>query len=355
MSAKADFEIPSPVDLGGPHLMNIDEAVEHIFKAKGWPLLGGPSGRGWSHISVAQRCPRLFQATYDVEGAQGGLPAWHPEPLQVGSLFHTLLALFYAGGFGEEGAIIAPDRGGLLNPRLATRGRRKTWAVPATAADELLEALKKMCGLDLMAGLQASVANGNGAPPSTDKGPHPNIVLAAERLFDAHANYWGSGKEDVEPLAIEWYAEHPQIGYTCRYDMIGQVGPNDPNCPPGVVIFERKSAAWINEQMLEGWMMDGEVLGQILCWKASGCEERFGKLSAVVVDITSKGKVTEHRRVIIPPTTPAVDAHGRWVQMTRANIALWRATGVYAQNFGNCFTRYGRCSQWTNCALGVRP
>ncbi len=95
---KADFEIPIAADLLDTAAMPIDEAVDQIFAEKGWPLLGGPSGRGWSFFSTAQRCGRLFQTTYDVPGGTNAhrqtLGGSVPAPLQIGGLFHVLEALY---------------------------------------------------------------------------------------------------------------------------------------------------------------------------------------------------------------------------------------------------------------------
>jgi hypothetical protein len=327
----SDFFIPTPSGLvaGGGELINVDAAVDVAFKEFGWPLLGGPSGKGWSYISVAQRCPHLFAVTYDRRGADGESTI-HPRPLQVGALFHTLVALFYAGGM--DSAAIAPDRGGLVLPELAPRIKR-CWKVPATAADMLLDRLKAM-------------AQGEG------QGPDLNIVLETERLFDAHSDYWPRN-EDVEPLAVEWFAGSPELDYTCRYDFIGRVGPHDPYCHhPGVWIFERKSAAWLNEAVLNGWTLDGEILGQLRLWEPSGCAERFGELRGICVDVITKEKVPRFHRVYLPPMLPAVGQHDRWVRFTQAQIHTWRAVGVYPQSFSNCFGRYGRCPQYDNCALG---
>lgn len=359
VAPRKDFEIPIAPDLlDDTSTMPIDEAVDAIFTERGWPLLGGPSGRGWSFFSVAQRCGRLFQATYD-----HGQPNAHreilggavPAPLQIGALFHTLEALYYAAALGEH-AIIAPERRGLCAPQCRSAGRPKIWKADPHAVDELLRALKAMCGANedqLERQLRASVGQAP-LPTPPARAPSLTVVLEAERLFDAHVRYWGK-TEDVTPLAVEWFSEDEKLGYTCRYDAIMRVGDNDPLIPPGVYIFERKTAKWLDESYLESWTIDGEVLGQIHCWHNSDCERRFGKLSGVVMDVVSKGKAPECRRIVIPPDVPMAAQHARWVEMTKSNISLWRALQVYPQSFANCFSRYGRCSQWSNCALGLEP
>jgi hypothetical protein len=352
-----DFVIPIAADFAilGEDQMNIDEATEIIFEEKGWPLLGGPSGRGASYWSTAQRCPRLFQASYDNgrvdERLRQDINKATPIPLQIGALFHTLQALYYAAGLGEN-CVVAADRGGLCRVESAGRGRRSLWSAPADAADQLVAALKKMCGVDdLEVQLKASLKNG-ALPVPEGRAPNLQVVLEAERLFDAHCNHWGKS-EDVQPLAIEWFALDEQLGYTCRYDLIGRVGADDPVIPPGVYIFEKKTAGWIDEKFLEGWSMDLEILGELHCWERSGCTERFGELSGVVMDCVSKAKIPECRRIVIPATIPQVDDHARWIRYTQAQIAIWRATETYPQNFSACHGRYGRCGNWDACTLGT--
>lgn len=330
-----DFEMFG-LEVGAPEgTISIDEAVDNIFNQRKWPLLGGPSGRGWSFFSVAMRCAQLFRATYDVpaQALAERVKRLPGLPLQIGALFHTLMALYYGAGLGN--ATVLPDRGGLVAEAVKLPSRRRRFTVPSTAADDLIAVLKQLCESD---------------QPS----PLLDVVLEAERLFDAHTDFYGRGREDVAPLGVEVFAEHPQLGYTCRYDMIGAVGLHDPVIQtPGVFIFERKTTRWIDEKYLEGWALDGEVLGQLSCWKPSGMEAMFGPLAGIVIDVVSKGRIPECRRVILPATLPAVAQHERWVRYHNAQIHLWRAMGLYPQSYANCWGRYGRCSEFDNCVLGL--
>lgn len=325
-----DFEIFGVLEPLPEQTINIDEATDRIFTSLNWPLLGGPSGRGWSFFSTAQRCGQLFKKSYDV-APEKLLQKVNAQPLQIGALFHTLEALYYGHALGN--AFVLPDRQGLVAESLALPGRRKRWSVPSGACETLLKALR------------ALKDEGGREPDAT-------VIDEAERIFDVHTNWWDN-REDVQPLGVEIFARHPKLGYTCRYDLVARVGKHDPELPEGVFIFEKKSAKWIDEKLLEGWQLDGEVLGQLLCWKPSGMEELFGPLSGVVVDIVSKGRTVDCRRVIVPPTAPAVPHHEKWMRWVAAEIEQWRAVGVYPQRFANCWTRYGRCEEFENCTLGL--
>jgi len=331
-----DFEFFGACDLPSPDTINIDVAVDAIFKAWGWPLLGGASGRGWSYWSTAGRCAQLFKKTYDVPLDQATRKI-DVDYLQIGALFHVLEALYYGGGLGN--AYVMPEDsvgrcGGLVTDTLKLAGRRKRFIVPPTAADDLLAGLKAMCEDDSL--LSPEIA----------------VVQIGEQLFDRHTAWWDR-REDVTPLGVEVFAAHPQLGYTCRYDLIARVGVDDQLLPPGVVVFEKKSAAWIDQKYVEAWNLDGEVLGQFLCWEPSGMAELFGPLAAIVVDVVGKGKTADCQRIVLPPTLPAVKQHERWIRWQQAEINLWRASGAYPQRFMNCRSQYGLCTEFSNCTLGL--
>lgn len=356
-SAFKDFDIPiAPEYMPAGATLSIDEAIDKVCEQNGWPLLGGPSGKGWSYWSTSQLCPRLFQVTYEgnrdekrrQETAGGGVPM----PLQVGALFHTLTALHYAAEMGEQ-SIVAPNRGGLCSLEFRGPGRVKLWPSTPDAPEQLLNALKAMCGADEDVE-DAIAADGQAVLPDAGGAPAPSllVVLEAERLFDAHTRHWGK-IEDMNPLAVEWFAEDTALGYTCRYDMIARVGDNDPYIPPGLYDVERKSTKWINEEYLEGWVLDGEPLGQIAIWKASGCEKKFGPLTGVVIDVVSKAKVPECRRIVLPADLAAAKTHTRWINYMKGQVALWRATNTYPQYFASCHGRYGRCANWNNCVTAT--
>ena len=326
----ADFELIGVVDLPSEDTITIDEATDRIFDVWKWPRVGGPSGRGWSYWSSAMTCGEYFRRLHETENPP--IEVQHDQALQIGALFHTLEALYYGGGLGN--AYVLPNRGGLVSDLVPMSGRRPRWKVPPTAADDLVAALKAMCD---EAGLPA---------------PRLDIVLEAARCFDVHTNWWDR-REDVTPLGVEIFARHPRLNYTCRYDLIARVGNDDPLIPPGVYVFEKKTTKWIDEMYLEGWGMDGEILGEFLCWEESGMRDIFGPLNGIVMDVVSKGKTVECRRVVLPPRTPLVAKHERLIKLQAARVEEWRAIGWFPQNFASCYRRGGRCSQWSRCAAGL--
>jgi len=312
--------------------MVLDEAIDLAAGLKGLPVLGGPSGKGWSFYSRAQQCPHLFYQAY-VKTEEGDRRA--PHYLQIGGLWHSLLALYYAA----QMKTCAYMNRGLIRSDLIVKndlfGAQLANIRPA-APEMLLLELKRM----------AERAEKMGKPQLA---PNMSLVYEAERLFDAHANYYGDGREDLEPLAVEWFARHPELGYTCRYDAIVRVGRNDPKMPEGVFILEHKTAAYLSESVTEGWVLDGEILGQLMLWKPSGMEERFGPLRGICIDIVTKAKVPKFHRVVLPADLPPVKRHEHWIRVLNAEIAMWQATGVYTQRFVSCFSKFGMCPEFRAC------
>lgn len=359
-STVADFTIPLPASIEAPNSMPLDQAIDLACEKLGLPLLGGPSGSGWSKFSTAQRCAHLFRKGHidvnpliKLRGGELRIPA---APLQIGGLYHALQALYYAPGLGEA---VEHKRGLIAAELWNKRGRPKRLTVPHNAADLLLAELHAMAEVGISEALQASInaaqlANKPG--PAIPRKPSAALIVAAEQCFDAHTVYYGDGREDLQPLAIEWHAEHPALGYTCRYDAIMKVGEQHPGglAPGSVVIYERKTSAWLSEMATEGWFMDGEILGELLNWEPSGCGELFGPLAGVVVDIVTKAKVTKFLQVIVPPTLPTIAEHARWIKYTQGEIAMWEASGVYPKRFTQCFDRWGKCGNWAACVAGEK-
>ena len=343
---KAEEMISLPPSMEAELAIPIDKAADDCCQRLGLPLLGGPSGDGWSKWSVAQQCPYLFQQTFELgDGRERTKPA---VPLQVGGLFHTLLALYYAYGLGDGAAfhyrrgLLAPS----LAPRLHKRGRHaanEIAQIPNDAADQLLAALKL-----------------SAAPPSDASvvqvpGPSMSVILEAERIFDAHTQFYGDGQEDVQPLAIEWYAEHEAIGYSCRYDAIVKLDADDPFVREGrlaagsIVAVEHKSAAWLSEWATDGWFLDGEILGQLLCWQPSGCERVFGPLAGLLVDVVTKEKTPKCTRILVSPKPATVAMYEKVIRWQAAELAMYRAIGYWPRRIVNCW-RWGKpCGLYQHC------
>lgn len=328
----------------------IDQAADAACKQLALPLLGGPSGRGWSYFSLAEACPFLWKETYGSHDQKDGRERTKPTPeLQIGGLFHLLLALYYAYGLDGEGAAFHRRRG-LLAPhlveKLPQRGPKpkRRVRIPSDAADRLLGHLKELA--DLHAALASVIPEAR---------PALTVILEAERIFDAHTNFYGEGQEDLVPLAVEWLGEDSQLGYTCRYDLIARLGASDPFVRSGqldegaVVVVEHKSARWLNDWARESWFLDGEILGQALCWGPSQLDRLFGPLAGILVSVTTKEKVPKFERILVSKKPAATDAFAKLIRWQKSEIALWRATDYFPRRLVSCW-RFGKpCGLLPKC------
>ncbi len=354
----ADFVLPFDYDTA-LHIP-ADEAITIASKALGLPILGGPSGRGWSWYSTAQRCGHLFNIER-LKNPQNTAPVElrHPSaPLQIGTYYHALQALYYAVGLGDA---LLHNRG--LRAASVRRGFSAWWANPINikartfrvdpmAADHLLDRLKLLA--DQTANdLAASVDD------SINRQPRPNAsyIAEAERAFDVHTGYYGDGREEVQPLAIEWHATHPD-GYTCRYDTVGALLEGDRLVqqsvfkPGDVVVYERKTSAWMSQAAQFGWSLEGEILGELWCWD-HGPRQLFGDLKAIIVDVVTKEKKPKCERLILQPhELPALPDFVRSIRYTDEEITQWRRTGYYPKKLAACYDRWGKCGLWDACARG---
>lgn len=179
----------------------LDTASSDIFERYGMGRMGGASGRGWSSFSTMQRCPYLFKVRY-IDKIRG-LPAL---ALELGSAFHTFLALHYRWM------------------------RDETWKLtPEIFKEELL-----------------------------GEGVRPEPVIEAWRLYDAYRYHYEN--DYLIPLEEEYWAEDPD-GNSCRYDLIAKIAPNNQfGLPAGAVIGEHK-ALILQENILtpSGYRMMGDL------------------------------------------------------------------------------------------------
>jgi hypothetical protein len=273
----------------------IDEVTSDIFEEYGLPRLGGASGRGWSSFATIQRCPHLYKVTYldRFRGTPG-------KALEVGSIMHTLLALYYSW-MVDDNWKLTPE---IMKNALMQRGAR------------------------------------------------PESVIEGWRLFDAYQNHYTS--DYIYPIAQEVWAQDPD-GNTCRYDLIARVVEDQPGIPAGIFNIEHKSAARFSQPYLDGWRNDGEVIGQMMIWKRSGLDEKYGELKGTIVNIIGKQKVPLFHRTIIPLEAWHVSQHAQDLKMWTAIRNMYEASGFWPKSRTNCTNKYGTCQIFDSCASNQEP
>lgn len=273
----------------------VDEVLEEIFDAAGIPRLGGmSSGRGWSSFSTFQRCPYAWERRY----LKKARPVFLVEPpaLAVGSLIHTFLAVHYMQMIDAS--------------------------YPLTA-DIVNDRVKLKC--------------------------NPKFTEQAWKVFSGYRLYYKH--EQITPLAIEYDLKDPRSGESCRYDLIAYFPEWIAGRAPGTYLVEHKSAARFDQDTLEGWVNDGEVIGEVALWKKLGLDHRFGKLQGIIVNILGKQpKEPQYHRTLVSPDSWQIEQHLLDLKRWEGLIQLARSTGSFPRARQGCIGRYGRCEWFDHCA-----
>jgi hypothetical protein len=290
----SDKVIQQPMSLDITFFPFVDDVLEEIFDNAGLPRLGGmSSGRGWSSFSTYQRCPYSWKLKY-LDKMRPALLVESPS-LAIGSLIHTFLAVHYIRMMDES--------------------------YPFTP-EQIYKAAR----------LKAN-------PQFVEEGWR---VFVGYRLFYLH--------EDVQPLAIEHDLRDPRTGESCRYDMVAFYPESIAGRPAGTYIVEHKSASRFDGDTLEGWVNDGEVIGEVALWQKLGLDHRFGKLQGVVVNLLGKQKEPQYHRCWVAPQSWQVDGHLDDLRRYEGLIQLSRSSNNFPRARQGCIGRYGRCNYFDHCA-----
>lgn len=289
------YQLDDDDDISFQLFQPVDQAIKETFESSGLERLGGmSSGRGWSSISLFQRCPYAWKRRYLVP-LEAGINI-EQEGLAVGTLIHAFLALYYSGMMDERFAVLTPE---IMYERLRLKA-------------------------------------------------NPEFVFNAWRVFQAYVLYYSN--EVITPLAIEYDLRDPRTNESCRYDLIAYFPVEQGQRRSGTFIVEHKSAGRFDYPTLHGWPNDGEVLGQVALWKRCGLDKRFGELRGVIVNILGKQKEPQFHRTIVAPTAWQTDAHLDELKRWEGLIQLSRSTDNFPRARAGCITRYGLCSEFEHCA-----
>jgi len=274
----------------------VDEVLDEIFAEAKLRRLGGvSSGKGWSMFTTYQRCPYLYQMKY-VKERKPAILVESPS-LAIGTLVHVFLASYYA-------RMAAPDYP--LSP------------------EDLHDRIKAKA--------------------------NPTFVDEAWRVFSAYRVYYSI--ESILPIAIEYDLRDPRTGESCRYDLVAFFKESIAGRPPGTYVIEHKTASRFDADTLDGWVVDGEVLGQVALWKRLGLDLRFGKLQGVIVNLLGKHKQPQFHRTLVAPESWQIDSHLDDLKRWDGLIQLSKSTSSFPRARTGCIGRYGRCSWFDHCATG---
>lgn len=269
-------------------------AIEAISKTHALPKLTGGSGRGWSRWKLLQRCPYAYYLRY----IRQLVIEEESSALAVGSLFHAFAATYYH--------------------HMITQGKSVT-----------VDAFK--AALD-------------------DQNVSAEALYKSWYMFEAYRNHYCD--DFIIPVAVEHQVEDLKTGNTCRYDLVAQIKKPPEGIKPGFAIVEHKSASRLDASTIDGWDLDGEILGEVVFWQRNRLDKVFGPLTVLIVNVVTKSKVTGFNRTYVHPLSARSAAHIRNLSyMTNLESRLKKANR-WPQYFGSCIGRFGRCEYYDHCLSG---
>jgi hypothetical protein len=272
--------------------------IDFLFQNAGLVKLGGASGdRGWSSVSTFQRCPYLWKRRYIDKVQRGALPnSPGPTALEVGSITHVLLAIYYQRIIEGDSYPITPQqmRDGLLAGNVT-----------------------------------------------------PDHVNESWRLFEAYTAYYAV--DEFEPLAVEHHLVDPTTNRSCRLDLVMWKDKPSPGFPPGTYIFDHKTASRFDGATLSKWRNDGELIGQWDIYKTLRLDKRFGALVGLVANMIGRQKDPRFERVVIHPSDSLLRDHRVSLKVWSAQIDLAKANKAFPRARAGCVAQHGLCDQFEHC------
>jgi intein/homing endonuclease len=118
-------------------------------------------------------------------------------------------------------------------------------------------------------------------------------------------------------------------------------------------IITHNTASRFDGNTLDGWVIDGEILGEISLWQQLGLDHRFGKLQGVIVNLLGKQKKEPQvHRTLVAPVSFHIQQHLDDLKKWSGLIQLAKSTGSFPRARSGCIGRYGKCGYFDECATG---
>lgn len=289
MTFDSDYVSVSGTDY--PLFVSADVAIRRVVercKIK-IQLSGGSSTRGWSAWRILEQCPYLYYLKYVAR-----------EPLVV------------------ESASSARDIGSLVHAFLAIHYR----CFKRFTVEDFIQAIM-------------------------DESVNPMALITARSVFDAYRVHYSP--DIFVPLAVEVPAMDPLTQNTCRYDAVVRVDDPPEGISKGIWICEHKTASRFTADVLDGWVLDGEILGELAFWKPAGMDKKFGKLQGVIINVLGKQKVPQFYRTYVAPVAVHTEMHTKNLAWLDAFLGRCHKTKTWPQYFASCMGRYGKCDAFDHC------
>lgn len=268
--------------------------------------VGGPSPTGNSYYSVFEQCPYKWW----VQFVKRMKPDYPRPPLEIGGLFHECRARYY-NAYLDNYAAYEDDE--IDEKELDDRC--------LNAVFELLDRCDSVV-------------------PQTSK--------EVRRLIRGWITVYGpeTAQDDRhETIDVEALVEVDRgFPYSTRFDRIAWSEELD-----GPVIMEIKTASRLTEDLVSGYKMDPQFLGQQYCWRHSKWYRKYGPLKAFVVDLTVKTKELRFQRITVPINNSTIRDWEKQKRHTYMQMLMCEALGYYPRMRSNCVKFVARCGLTEHC------
>lgn len=267
-------------------------------------FVGGPSPTGNSYYSVFEQCPYKFDVAFNQRMKL--IQPW--EPLEIGGLFHECRARYY-NKYLELAETDIGDKDLDLECE----------KVMFDLIDRVEKVVPQIAG-ETRRILRGWLTTHGPERPTDDR----HETLLVEVLIETDRGWPYSGRLD----RVIWSEE--------------LAGP---------VIMEIKTASKRSEEMLAGYTMDPQFLGQQYLWRYSKYYKKYGPLKAFVVDLAVKTAELRFPRHTVPIINSAIRDWERQRRHTYRDMILCAAAGYWPRHRSNCVQYVKRCGLTPHCAV----
>lgn len=185
--------------------------------------------------------------------------------------------------------------------------------------------------------------------PLVNESGYSDTVQSLERTLGGYFDFyrrndrWGIVAVEETLMVDETYFGFP---YSARLDLIVEDFIRG-----GLWLVEHKTAAWISEEILTGYQMDLQILGQVWLYRHCVNQRAYAPFRGVLVNITTKQLRPKFERVEVCPSEDHLNMFVRAV-MSWDQLRDYAEQLDWPQALGNCAgpTRgYTRCDYFEVC------
>lgn len=287
----------------------------------GWATESGPSAKGNSTFRRMRMCPREHALATIARLRRIG----DHEALTQGVIFHYALELYY-------GEIQRAQQALVTQSAAFTDDTRPLHALP-----------KEQRALIYRQGVEAGEAAAwRAIAPLIGEQGYEETYASLERMLASYFDEYRR-RDTWLILAVEENLEYwidKTFGYTARLDLL--VEDLETN---RTLIVEHKTARTITDDLIDGYQLDQQVLGQ--AWLFLNCVDTaaYAPFGGVVVNITTKHKLPRHQRVDVLPSRYHLQAFQESIVHWNTLEREFEQRG-WPKALGNCA---GPARYWSRC------